>query len=150
MGHLARKDDGHRIVGRAEVGKEHEKADAALPGLDRRAGRKPRRQPVHTFEQPRDAPVVPHEFPKAAHQHGQDHDLVHARKAAVNVLAPAQRRVAFHACHPHRAREHDARQQNHEDVDPGKGQHQHGQIGRDPDERVVLMPHRLAGRARIP
>ena len=102
--------------------------------------------------------MVADELAQAADEHGQDHDLVHAGEALVDVLSPAEQAVghdlAFSAGdaaeQAHQTAEQNARGQDDEGVEPGQGQHQHGHVGQDADQLEVVQGHFGAARGREP
>jgi len=137
--HLARQNDSHRIVRRTQIGKQYQQADAAFARLHRGLGGKLPGQPVHALQQPADTAVVTHELPEAAHQHGEHHDLVHAHKTAVNILAPLDERIAAHRGNTHRAGKHDARQQHDEHVHARERHDQNSEIRDNADKLILLV-----------
>ena len=123
LGDGASRDDGDRIVGRAEVGQGNQPGNAefrAAPAAD--MGR-------NFSDNIRDASVETDDGQYAAGQQSDDDQFSHAGHAAAHGLEPGHEGEIPHA-DANQSRCKEPHGQNGHDVDSGQGRHQHEQIGK--------------------
>ena len=123
LGDGASRDDGDRIIGRAEVGQGNQPGNAefrAAPAAD--MGR-------NFSDNIRDASVETDDGQYAAGQQSDDDQFSHAGHAAAHGLEPGHEGEIPHA-DANQSRCKEPHGQNGHDVDSGQGRHQHEQIGK--------------------